>query len=363
MKCVGLSLFLCSAPVKAQLFNDSTALNLVRKDIDYIYNLQFDKAREVYSNIVRLYPGHPIVTLLRGFITYWENYPLVHTAPAHFSFEDDMRQCIKMSETNKNPDYEAEYLLSNLCARGMLLMYYSDNELITETVPLTLSTYKYIRRSFDFASVCADLYYFTGIYDYYREAYPKVYPVYKTLAFLFPSGDMENGLKELQIASKNSTVLRAESSFLLTYIYLNFENNYPESLFYCKTLYEQYPENARYLALYIKNLLLMKQYDDAEKLMLDSSGEAENKYFQVQLIIFNGILQEKKYHDNNLAQQFYNKGIHDIPVFDNYGDEYAAFAYYGLSRISLANGEKQTSKIYRKTAMNLGDFKKNNFDK
>jgi hypothetical protein len=274
-----------------------------------------------------------------------------------------MRLCIKMSETNKNPTHEAEYLLSNLCARGMLLMYYADNELLTETIPLTLTTYKYLRRSFDFASVCEDLKYFTGVYDYYREAYPKVYPIYKSLALLFPAGNMESGLKELQLAARNSVVLRAESSFLLSYIYLNFENNYPEGLSYCKTLHELYPENALYLALYIKNLLLMKQYDEAEKLMLTSSREEGNKYLQVQLTIFKGILQEKKYRDNKLAQQFYNQGIHDINVFDNYGDEYAAFAYYGLSRISLSNGDKQTSKIYRKAAMKLGDFKKNNFDK
>ena len=80
-----------------------------------------------------------------------------------------MRQCIKLSETNNNPDYEAEYLLANLCARGMLLMYYADNDLIMEVIPLVTSTYKYLRRAFDFTSACTDLYYFTGIYNYYRE--------------------------------------------------------------------------------------------------------------------------------------------------------------------------------------------------
>jgi hypothetical protein len=61
MKCVGLSLFLCSAPVNAQLLQDTAALNLVRKDIDYIYNQQFDKAREVIqrsSSYIRNIPLH-----------------------------------------------------------------------------------------------------------------------------------------------------------------------------------------------------------------------------------------------------------------------------------------------------------------
>lgn len=363
IKCIGLSLFLNILPINAQILQDTVTLRLVKKDIDYIYNLQFNNAREVYTQISQSYPGHPIVYLLRGIMTYWENYPLLYITPSHFSFEEDMRQCIRLSESNNNPVYEAEYLLANLCARGMLLMFYADNDLIMEVIPLATSTYKYLRRSFDLSSACIDLHYFTGVYNYYREAYPRVYPVYKPLALLFPPGDVETGLEELQTTAISSVVLRAESYFLLTWIYLNYEEKYHEALFYCKTLHEQYPENVQYLAIYIKNLLLMKQYDEAEKLISDSPEEAENNYYQAQLIIFKGILQEKKYRDNIAAQNYYNKGISDIAYFGDYGNEYAAYAYYGLSRISEANGDKQTGKIYRKAAMKLADFKKVNFDK
>jgi hypothetical protein len=67
---------------------------------------------------------------------------MLRTTPSLVSFEEDLRQCIRLSETNDNPDYEAEYLLANLCARGMLLMFYDDNALISEVIPLTISTYK-----------------------------------------------------------------------------------------------------------------------------------------------------------------------------------------------------------------------------
>ncbi|MFA5817737.1 MAG: tetratricopeptide repeat protein [Bacteroidales bacterium] len=363
IKCIGLCLCLSVASINAQILQDTTSLNLVKKNIDYIYNLQFNNAREVHSKISRLYPGHPVVFLLNGIITYWENYPMLSTTPARDSFEEDMRRCITLCENNNSPDHEAEYLLADLCARGMLLMFYADNDLIMEVIPLMTGTYQYLRRSFDFTSVCTDLNYFTGLYNYYREAYPKAYPVYKPLALLFPGGDMEIGLKELKSAAINSVVLRAESYFLLTWIYLNFENNYPEALFYSKSLHELYPDNVLYLALYIKNLLLMRQYDEAEKLIIASPDEAGNRYFQAQLTIFKGILKEKKYLDNKLAQQYYKKGISDISIFGGYGNEYAAYAYYGLGRISVANGEKHSGKIYRKKAMELADFKKINFDK
>jgi hypothetical protein len=363
MKFIGFLLILSCTSTKAQILQDTTTLSLVKKNIDYIYNLQFDYAREIHSKISRSYPGHPVVFLLSGMLTYWENYPMLSTSSSRYSFEEDMNRCVRISENNKNPDHEAEYLLADLCARGMLLLYYADNDLTMKVIPLTISTYKYLRRSFDFASVSSDLNYFTGVYNYYREAYPNAYPVYKSLVLLFPVGDMKAGLKQLHIAAVNSIVLRAESYYLLMYIYISFENDYHEALIYSKSLHELYPNNVLYQSLYIKNLLLLKNYDEAEKLIITSPDEEGNRYFHAQLSIFKGILQEKKYLNNKLAQEYYEKGISDISNFESFGNEYSAYAYYGLSRISVANGDKHSSKIYRKEAIELADFKKINFDK
>ena len=296
-------------------------------------------------------------------MTYWENYPLLYTNPARSSYEEDMRQCIKLSEMNQNSQYEAEYLLADLCARGMLLTFYADNDLIMEVIPLTTSTYKYLKRSFAYTSSCTDLYYFTGVYRYYREAYPRIHPVYKPLALLFPPGDMEAGLKELQKAATGSIVLSAEAYSMLAWIYMGFENKFSESLHYSKTLYEKYPGNVEYYSSYIRDLMLLKKYDEAEKLVSDSSKVTGNNFLEAQLTILKGVLQEKKYHDNTLARQYYYKGINDISIFGKYGNEYAAYAYFGLSRISDDNREKQSHKMYRKEALKLADFKKINFDK
>lgn len=358
-----ISVFQVTNTVNAQILQDSTSVNLVKKDIDCIYNHQFNNAHEINLKIAKLYPGHPVVFLLKGMLTYWKNYPLMYSTPERKSFEEDMHQCIRLSEKNNKVSLEAEYLLANLCARGMLLKFYSDNKLTLESIPLASSTYKYLRRSFNYTNACSDLYYYTGVYNYYREAYPKVYPAYKPLTFFLPSGDKNTGLKELHTAAVNAVVLRAESYLLLSWIYLNFENKYQQALYFSKSLHELYPENVVYVALYIKNLLLMKYYTEAEKLIIPTLKETENKYLKAQLLVFQGILQEKKYHDTSLAQQFYNSGIGMISLYGVYGNEYTAYAYYGLSRINEQNGEKNNSRMFQKKAMKLGDFKKINFDK
>ncbi len=346
---------------RGQLLHDSAATTLVKKEIDCIYNFQFEEARQLYTRICRSYPEHPVVYLLRGMITYWENFPLLHTSSAGISFEEDMTRCIELSEKNNNPDYAAEYLLSDLCSRGMLLLYYADNDLSGKVFPLTISTYHYIRHSFNFTSACTDLFYFTGIYNYYREAYPRIYPVYKPLASLFPSGDIEMGLKDLRSAASGSIVMGPESVFMLSWLYLNFENNYPMALNHCLRLHELYPANTLYLSNYIKSLLLLKKYDEAEDL-ISSCDSVENRYFRSQVGIFKGILQEKKCLNYELALQYYKKGITETGFFGDYGNEYAAYAYFGLSRISEARGQKSNSRKYRHEAVKRVDFKKVNFD-
>jgi hypothetical protein len=348
--------------INAQILKDTASLNMIKKEVDYIFNLQFDYAVEDCKKINQSYPGHPVVYLLRGLITYWENYPLIPSSPDRVSYENDMRTCIELCEKKSHPADEAEYLLANLCARGMLLLFYADNDLSREVFPLAKSTYHYIRRSFDYPSVYSDFYFFTGLYNYYREAYPDAHPVYKMLAFLFPKGDKAKGLREIQTAAKNSIMLKGESSSFLSDIYISFENNYQQAYVYSKSLHELYPANTQYLAVYIKNLLLVKKYDEAENLIRSSDGEMSNSYFQAQLTIFNGILQEKKYHNNIQAQNYYNKGVSDISVFGDYGNEFAAYAYFGLSRIHDINDDKHNKKTYRKKAIELTNYKNVNFD-
>jgi hypothetical protein len=360
--CFTLSLCISIAAINAQILQDTASLNLVRKGIDSVYNMHFAFAHEALRKISQLYPEHPIVILFKGIITYWENYPLLSNSAAASSFEKDMRHCIALCEKNKNPSYVAEYLLANLCARGLLLTFYTDNDRNNDVFPLATSTYTFIKRSFDFTSVYSDFFFFTGLYNYYREVYPKVHPVFKPLIIFFRKGNRIKGLEELQIAAQKSILLKAESFSDLSFINISYENNYLKASYFSKHLHDLYPDNPEYLAEYVKNLLLVKKYDEADSLVRSSGTNQVKSYFQAQMAIFKGIIEEKKYHDNKFAQQYYNVGVRDMTSFGAYGNEYISYACFGLSRIFGINGDKENQKAYHKRAMKLSDLKKINFD-
>jgi hypothetical protein len=353
-------LLLSPLTVNSQILRDTSSVNLVIKEIDNIYNLQFDEANLVLNKLNESYPENPIIYLIRGIITYWENYPLLPDSPARVSYESDMNKCMDLSGEKHDPADDAEYLLANLSARGMLLLFYADNDLSLDVVSLAPGTYQYIRRSFGYTNSVNDFHFFTGLYNYYREAYPEAYPVYKALAFLFPKGDRSLGLKELLSVARNSILYKAEAYSFLAYIYLGFEHDYDKAYLYSKSLYELYPLNIEYIGSYIKNSILVKHFDEAEKLM-EASVNIDNPYYKAQLSIFNGLLQEKKYKNLTLAEQFYHKGIKDISAFGHYGNEFAAYGFFGLSRISDSKGDRSYKKTYHRKAVDLADFKRVDF--
>jgi hypothetical protein len=361
IKYLALSFLLSTTYLNAQILKDTACLNLIKKGVDSIYNMNFIYSEEVYDKISKLYPDHPLVHLYKGIITCWENYPLMPSS-ASAQFEDEMHKCISLSEKNINPSNEAEYLLANLCARGLLIQYYANNGFDSQVFPIATTTYRFIKRSFDFTSIYSDFFCFTGLFNYYREVYPEAHPAYKPLTFLLRKGNRIKGLEELQKAAKGSILLKAESFSDLSYLYINYENNYQMATYFSKYLLDLYPANPEYLAEYIKNLLLIKSYDEAEKFILSSGTPERNPYYQAQLYIFKGIIQEKKYLNYKLAQENYTKGIRDIGLFGVYGNEFAAYAYFGLSRISEKSGEKENRKIFRKQALKIADSKKITFD-
>lgn len=348
-----LCLSLDPGPVSAQVLSDSSAVALLRNGINDIYNFRFGEAGKILETINTKYQGNPVTYIYKGMMLYWENYPLSPGNPKSRNFEAQLRAGLRVAESKEGWENDPEMLLLDLCGRALLLLYYTDNDMHNEVIPLAFSTYKYIRKAFDFDSSYQDFSYFTGIYNYYREAYPEHHPVYKAMAVFFPHGDKEKGLKELEYSSEKSVFLRAEAYIMLSWIDIYYEQKYGDALNYGKTLFTLYPDNLYFKGEYIKILILLKKYDEAERLIRSSTGE-DNGYYQGQLAVFNGLLEEKKYHDYTAAEEFYKKGTAVAQGYGAFGEEFADYGRAGLKRVKdLKEGKSPDRRKKNKDDANL----------
>lgn len=345
-----------------QILGDTASMNLIRKGVEDIYGFRFDASDKLIGELSNSFPGHPVNYLLTGLSEYWKGFPLTTNSPSSRQYENDLRKCIEICEDNRNVSLETEFLLGNLSGRGLLLLYYTDNDISNEVTPLAASTYKHLKRSLSLKRESADLMYFSGVYNYYRDAYPKIHPVYKPVALLFPPGNSETGIRELELCAKEGFVLGNEAYYMLYWIMMNYENNYIKSISYIKRLNDTFPENPLYRIMYIKNLLLLKRYDEAEKIIELQGTSYTNGYLRACNEIFEGILQEKSHSNFRQARESYLKGIHDLEPYGAYSNEFRAYGYFGLSRISNLPGEKEIKRKYHRLAMDLASFKRINFD-
>ncbi len=338
--------------LSGQILKDTTTLSLLKKGVDHIYNCEFSQARGVLSKLESAYPGHPVLYLFRGMTTYWEHFPLTPASKALGSFKADMFKCIALCEKRRLLPGEAEYLLADIGSRGLLLTHFADNGLGREVVPMATRTYQDVVRAFDYTESYADFLFVTGLYNYYRETYPEVHPFYKPFAILFPRGNKEKGLAQLEKAARNAIFLKAEATSFLTWISVGYEAAYRFS----KMLYTAYPRNNEYLAMHVKNLLLLKRYDEAEE-WLSKASQPESHWFDVEKRVLQAILQEKKYKNSETAGLLYQSAIQKAGVFGEYANEYLSFCYFGLSRIAAAKGDSGLSRDYHKKAVNLATYK------
>ncbi len=337
--------------VQAQILKDKEAYLKIEQGVYYIYNCEFDKAEEVYKYINNKYPNHSVPHLFKGLILYWKYLPMIPGSEENKEFVNEMSTCIDLAEKAfKENDSDAENLLAGLGAMGMLLMYYADNDLTGKVISLAPETFHFVMKAFNFTDTYHDFYYITGLYNYYREAYPEAHPVYKPMLIFFPKGDKKLGLEQLKIAARSSIFLKAESNSFLSGIYLNFERDPDSSLVYSNRLISMYPNNVQYKTLDIRNLLLLKKYNRAESILDSINYWSVNTYFQAKLDIFRAILYEKVDHNDTMAEYYYLSGIRKAEKYGEYANEYISYGYFGLSRIYDRAGDKKKGKQYLKLA-------------
>ncbi len=346
-----------------QILDDKESFAKIKQGVNYIYNSEFDKAEEVYSYISKKYPNNPVPNLFKGLILYWKYYPLTPESEESSSYVNKMTTCINLAgKALKENENDAENLLAGLGAMGMLLMYYADNGLTGKVISMAPETYHFVKKAFDFTDTYNDFYFITGLYNYYREAYPEAHPAYKPVMMFFPGGDKKLGLQQLKIAARNSIFLKAESNSFLSGIYLDFEHNLDSALVYCKKLYTLYPNNLQYKTLYIRDLLVAKKYKPAKSLLDSINYWSTNTYFQAKQDIFRGILYEKDEHNDTMAEYYYRSGINKAAKYGVFANEYVSYGYFGLSRIYDRAGDKKKKKLYRKQAEDYAVYDFVNFD-
>jgi tetratricopeptide (TPR) repeat protein len=326
----------------ADLINDTSALNEVRIGINNVYNCDLS------------YPSHPVTSFFEGLIYYWKYYPLIPGDPGAAEFEEVMEETWQRSRLLKKDGNETEGVFFELMARAFIVMYYADNGHSSRAISHLGKIYRDIMASFDLQEEFNEFYFITGLYNYYREAYPEAHPAYKPAAMFFRKGDKRRGLDMLRFAADETNFMRVEAALFLSLIYINFENKVDSAVMYASRLHQDYPDNGYFLSKHAEMLLVDQQYEKALDPILQLMSKDE--YNKMKGTIFMGIYEEKKLNNAEKSRIYYEEGLRLAEAFDERANFIKAYAFIGLSRYFLDKGDEKKARAYKKKAKNASSF-------
>lgn len=345
------------------VLSDPQAVDDIEEQLNLIYNFRFESFETYYQEIQTKDPNHPLPWLFHSIKIYWEHFPVTPESDFHQTYVDYISDAIEKSDALLKKDKDnTEASFISLVSRLLLMQYYADNHQSSKVIPYVRKAYQLTKAGFDLTDNFVDFNFSTGLYNYYIEAYPEKHPVYKPIAYFFPKGNKELGLKQLEYTWKHGIFLDAEALSFLVYISLNFEGDYRKSARYTRMLYQEYPNNPLYLSYRIRTLLLLERYHRAEQLVDElEDNPFSNNFFQMMIEIYRGILQEKKYKNYSMAEQHYRNAVQLSEKYVPFANGRLSYAYFGLSRIWEHKNKKQAAD-YRDKALELSIYKHLTFD-
>ncbi|WP_215234634.1 tetratricopeptide repeat protein [Dyadobacter linearis] len=347
--------FCCSNQSNAQLLNDPASLKNVQASLDKIYNYEFEEAKTTINLVEKKYPNHPVSHLLESFILFWKFMPIKDHPAQLKEYMARLNQCLDAinKKYGKN-SLDPEAVFYTMVTRGYLAMLYNYKGEMMNAAGEGKKAYNSFVEGLKLIHKNPEFYFTSGMYNYYIEVYPEEHPIVKPLLVFFKSGDKALGLKQMDIATKQGMITRAEANFYISHVYLKYESRPDKAVGYMNRLVDLYPRNPIFQMKNAEALLLAGRYEPARKEVADLR-KISTGFYPAAWRTFQGILEEKADKDDAAAQREYLLAL-KTPHDAQYTKEYHALAYAGLARIAARAGNKSKAKEYYKKCLDKAEY-------
>lgn len=354
--CFIFCLFILPFVSNAQVLTDPAFQQTILKTLDAIYNCEFTEADGMIRQIQSRYPQHPAGYILRATQLELQYLPLHENKTATAQFVQTANRGLELSKKllDKNED-DPEGTFFALTAHSYLASLYNNKGEALKAVGESKKAYSYLKTGFGLANRAPDFHFTSGLYNYYIERYPMDHSIVKPFMFFFQDGDMAQGLKQIDVATKKGVFMRPVANYYLAHIYLKHEMNPARASVYTKYLADKYPNNPLFGMINAEALLLSGRYAEARP-YVERLKQMSNKLVPLAVNTFEGMLAEYDEKNDQEAARFYETAL-KLPFSESYTKEYHAFAYSGIARIAARANDRNRAKIYYKKALAVSEYK------
>lgn len=268
MRGVTVVLLLVSASAGAfgQILSSSEFDEKTRKGIEHVYNLEFEKAEQVFRELIKAQPKHPAGHFFLAMVTWWRILIDLDNEQYDERFYDSLDYVIDLcDELLENHENDVTALFFKGGAIGFKGRLKAHRSSWFDAANAGRKALPIVREAAALDPNNYDILLGTGIYNYYAEVIPNEYPFVKPLLLFVPPGDKAKGIEQIKLASEKGKYASIESTYFLMQIYYMYEKDYPKALALAERLHARFPKNMLFHKYLGRCYVVMGNWDKAKE--------------------------------------------------------------------------------------------------
>jgi len=326
----------------------------ITKSINTMYDFNFPAAERDFAVIAYQYPEHPLPYFLVA-LGYWWRIEIdvtkeTYDQPFLKYLDMAIEKAEVMLDADKTNKEAAFFLAAGYGFQGRL---YSERKSWTKAAWAGRNALKYMELSRGEEEFNPELLLGDALFNYFSVWIPENYPLLKPVMALFPKGNKELGLRQLEEVATNAFYTRIEAQYFLFRLYASEEKKPYEALQISEYLHLKFPNNPYFHRSYARHLYTVGRWNEAMKQsyeILDridakQSGYESNSGRYAAFFVAQYYDRTK---ESKEAKKYYLKTISYGEESESQESGYYLHSLVQLGIISMEEGNKAQAKKYFK---------------
>lgn len=238
--------------------------------VNSMYNFDFEQAERGFQVMRYTYPEHPLPYFLMGLSQWWKITVATENESYDALFLRYMDQTIEKAAKMLEEDpenKEAAFFLAG--AYGFQGRLHSERKNWTSATFAGKNALKYLELSRGEEELNPELLLGDALFNYFSVWIPDNYPLLRPVMLLFPKGDQQLGLQQLEEVAENSFYARVEAQYFLFRLYASEEKQPFKALEITTYLHEKYPDNPYFHRFFARQLYAVGRGKEAMEVSLE----------------------------------------------------------------------------------------------
>jgi hypothetical protein len=324
----------------------------ITKSINSMYDFNFPVAERDFAVIAIQYPEHPLPYFLVALGYWWRIEIDVTKETYDKAFIKYLDQAIEkaqvMYDTDKTNKEAAFFLAAGYGFQGRL---YSERKSWTKAAWAGRNALKYMELSRGEEEFNPELLLGDALFNYFSVWIPENYPLLKPVMALFPKGNKQLGLQQLEEVATNAFYTRVEAQYFLFRLYASEEKKPYEALQISEYLHTKFPNNPYFHRSYARHLYTVGRWNESvtqsleilDRIDAKQTGYESNsgRYAAFYIAQFHD-----RVNDQIESKKYYLKTISYGEESESQESGYYLHSLVQLGIIAMDEGNKKLAKNY-----------------